>query len=143
MNITGLCIQGGHWVFPNYPEYIVKIMTAVTGWDLSAEELNECADRAATIRHAFNLREGINPLNYKVNSRIVGDPPQQEGPHAGITSDVKGEILWNLGALDWERTGCRPSKNKLLKLKLNDVADDLWADADGPVSIAPKMKKDD
>jgi len=61
-----------------------------------------------------------------VNPRIIGDPPQKEGPLAGVTVDIKAQVYWNLGALDWEAATTRPSKKKLLQLGLNDVAEQLY-----------------
>ena len=78
------------------------------------------------MRHAFNLREGINPLEREVHPRIIGNPPLEAGPLAQVTVDIKAEVYWNLGALDWERVTTKPSKKKLLELGLDDVAKDLW-----------------
>jgi len=78
------------------------------------------------MRHVFNLREGINPLDLPVHPRIVGVPPQDKGPLAGITADVKAQDHWNLGALDWDIKTTKPSKKKLLELGLDDIAKELW-----------------
>jgi aldehyde:ferredoxin oxidoreductase len=101
-------------------------MNAVTGWDYSRDELNKAGERIATLRHAFNLREGINPLKWTVHPRITGEPPFASGPLAGVTADITGQIYRNLGTLDWDRVTTRPSKKKLLYLGLDDVAKDLW-----------------
>jgi len=77
-------------------------------------------------RHVFNLREGINPLDYKVHSRIIGRPPQSDGPLVGVTADIEAQIYYSLGQLDWSRVTTKPSRKKLLELGLDDVADELW-----------------
>lgn len=79
------------------------------------------------MRHVVNLRESINPLGWEVHPRIVGKPPQEVGPLAGITADIEAQVNWNLGALDWDRFTTKPSKGKLLDLGLDDVAGDLWS----------------
>jgi aldehyde:ferredoxin oxidoreductase len=101
-------------------------MSAVTGLERSQEELLKCGERIAVMRHVFNLREGINPLKLKVHPRIIGDPPQKEGPLAMVRADIEAQNYWNLGALDWDRKTTVPSKNKLLELGLNDVAKELY-----------------
>ena len=101
-------------------------MSAVTGWDRSMDELLKVGERIATMRHAFNLREGINPLELKVHPRIIGRPPQKEGPLASVTADIEAQNHWTLGALDWDRITTKPSKKKLEELGLEDVAKDLW-----------------
>jgi aldehyde:ferredoxin oxidoreductase len=83
-------------------------------------------DRIGTMRHLFNLREGINPLNHKVHNRILGRPPFTEGPEAGVTVDLEAQNYWNLGALDWDRFTTKPSKNKLLALGMTKEAEALW-----------------
>ena len=40
--------------------------------------------RIANIRHAFNLREGLNPIRFEVPGRIIGDPPQTAGNVRGV-----------------------------------------------------------
>jgi len=78
------------------------------------------------MRHVFTLREGDNPIERKVHPRIVGRPPQKEGPLAGISQDIEAQAYWNLGALDWDPVTTRPSRKKLLELGLDDVAQELW-----------------
>ena len=90
------------------------------------DELLKIGERIATLRHVFNLREGINPLGWKVNPRITGKPPQETGPLAGVAADIEAQVYWNLGALDWHRITTKPSKKKLLELGLDDVAQELW-----------------
>ena len=86
----------------------------------------ESGERIANIRHAFLLREGINPRELKVHGRIIGRPPFKEGPLAGVTSDIETQIDETLKALDWDSVTTKPSKKKLLELGLDDVARELW-----------------
>ena len=106
--------------------YVEKMMRAITGWDCTIDELLTTGERIANMRHVFNLREGINPLQRFVHPRIIGRPPQTEGPLAGVSLDLEAESYWNLGALDWDRVTTKPSKAKLLALGLDDVAKDLY-----------------
>ncbi len=125
VNAAGLCLHSDLAV-DDPRKYLVAYMKAVTGWDRSLEELLKAGERIATIRHAFCLREGDNPLDRQVHPRIIGRPPFQEGPLAGVTADIEGQIEANLKALDWDANTARPSKKKLLALGLDDVAADLW-----------------
>jgi len=101
------------------------MMKAVSGWDRSWEELLKAGERIANMRHVFNLREGINPVESFIHDRVLGRPPQQEGPLAGVSIDEEAETLWNLGALDWDWVTTKPSRKKLLELGLDDVADEI------------------
>lgn len=122
-NAVGVCIFG---FFGPPVKFIPEYMSAVTGLERSAKELLKAGERIANIRHVFNLREGINPLDLKVHPRIIGDPPQKEGPLAGIRADIEVQNYWNLGALDWDKDTTKPSREKLLELGLDEIAEELW-----------------
>jgi len=121
--MTGLCHFG---MWPEYEELMVGIFNAVTGLNFTWNDMREAGERITNLRHAFNLREGINELKWPVHPRIVGKPPQTSGPLAGVTADIEAQVYWCLGALDWDRVTTKPSKTKLLSLGLDDVAKDLW-----------------
>ena len=120
LNASGLCYFG------RLGPHFINFMNAVTGWDYSQDELSKAGERIATLRHVFNLREGICPLKWSVHPRIIGKPPFESGPLAGVTADIEAQIYWNLGALDWDRFTTKPSKKKLSYLGLDDVVKDLW-----------------
>jgi aldehyde:ferredoxin oxidoreductase len=128
VNSAGLCFFSGFTLMatPETDKRLVGFINAVTGWNYSLDELLKAGERIANLRHAFNLREGINELKWPVHPRIVGKPPQTTGPLAGVTADIEAQVYWNLGALDWDRVTTKPSKAKLLSLGLDDVAKDLW-----------------
>jgi aldehyde:ferredoxin oxidoreductase len=128
-NSCGVCFTGfGFGGAPDTPQRLADYMRAATGMDVTPEEMLKAGERIANMRHAFNLREGINQLRWYVHPRIVGNPPLKMGPLAGVSIDAPSFIYWNLGALDWDRVTTKPSKAKLLTLGLNDVAADLWPD---------------
>jgi aldehyde:ferredoxin oxidoreductase len=124
INSAGLCLHLNTVL--NGIKFTTEFLSAVTGWDRSTEELLICGERIGNMRHLFTLREGDNPLNRKVHGRITGRPPQKDGPLAGVTADLEAQVYWNLGALDWDRVTARPSRQKLLELGLNDIAEELW-----------------
>lgn len=120
----GLC-SFVFWAFPSV-EAVVEPTRAVTGWDVTIEELLQTGERITNIRQAFNIREGLNPLQFKVPDRIAGKPPKEEGPLKGITLDEETMDREYLEAMDWDLATAKPSKKKLLELGLEDVARILW-----------------
>ncbi|MEK7353265.1 MAG: aldehyde ferredoxin oxidoreductase family protein [Chloroflexota bacterium] len=128
INTSGVCLIAGY----RGGERVAKFINAVTGWERSFDEMMKAGERIANIRHAFNLREGINPLKNTLPARVLGEPPQKQGPLAGVRVDIEAQNHWNLGALDWDRVTTKPSKKKLLSLGLDDVANDLWPPAPPP-----------
>jgi len=125
VNTAGVC-SFGYFGAQEGNDFLYEFMNAVTGIGYSTEDFLKVGERITNIRHAFNLREGINPLEIKVHPRIIGSPPQKDGPLAGITADIDAQNYWNLGALDWDRNTTKPSKKKLLELGLNNVAEELY-----------------
>jgi len=121
---TGTCLFV-YWAFPSV-DPIGEFIRAVTGWDVTNEELLKTGERIANIRQAFNIREGLNQLKFKVSDRVLGKPPLKAGPVAGVTIDEDTMIKEYLTAVDWDLKTARPSKKKLLELGLADVAQELW-----------------
>lgn len=122
---SGMCLFV-YWAYPS-PDPVAEFMRAVTGWEVTIEELLKTGERITNIRHAFNIREGLNPLNWKIPDRVLGRPPQREGPLAGITVDDDIMVKEYLAVMDWDLETAKPSKRKLLELGLDDVAKDLWS----------------
>lgn len=122
VNSAGLCMFGFISMdCHSMPEFI----TAVTGRECTLEDCQELGERIATIRHAFNLREGHNPLNREVAGRAFGKPALERGPLAGITLDMDTMVREFLELLDWDTETTVPSAKRLKELGLDDVAADL------------------
>jgi aldehyde:ferredoxin oxidoreductase len=124
INAAGLCLHINTMV--NGAQYATDFLAVVTGWERQLKEILRCGERIEVMRHVFNLREGDNPINRKVHGRIIGQPPQKEGPLAGVTADLDAQVYWNLGAMDWDRVTSKPSRERLMELGLDDVAQELW-----------------
>ena len=124
VNSTGMCM----FMYMTLPaaKAVAEFISAVTGWDVTMDELIKTGERIQNLRHAFNLREGLNPLQFKVPDRLLGKPPQKEGPLAGVTVDEDTMAKEYLTAMDWDLKTAKPSKKKLQELGLEDVAKDLW-----------------
>jgi aldehyde:ferredoxin oxidoreductase len=121
---SGLCL----FVYGSYPDVnlFIEFMNAVTGWKSTVEEFLKSGEKIANLRQAFNIREGLNAVKFKLSGRLLGEPLHKEGPLAG--KNIDADILANeyLAEMDWDRHSAKPSKNKLLELGLTDVAKELW-----------------
>ncbi len=120
---TGTCIFL-FWALPHV-DGIIDFMRAVSGWDLTVDELLVTGERIANMRHAFNIREGLNPLEYKIPGRIMGNPPPKQGPLAGVTVDEETLDEEFLAAMDWDSRTTKPSRRKLEELGLGEVAREI------------------
>jgi len=114
----GLCIFV-FWAMPNITAQMDAIK-AVTGWDVTYDELFLTGERIANIRHLFNLREGINLLQHNYPDRIAGRPPKNDGPLNGITLEEEHIVSDYLQAMDWDQVTAKPSRRKLEELGLLD-----------------------
>jgi len=121
---AGMCLFV-YWAFPSV-DPIAEFMSTITGWDITNDELLKTGERISNLRQAFNIREGLNSLEFKVSGRVIGKPPLKEGPAAGVTVDEDTMIKEYFNAMDWDLKTAKPSKNKLLELGLDDVAKELW-----------------
>jgi aldehyde:ferredoxin oxidoreductase len=122
VNATGLCMFGylsmdAH----SMPEF----MTAVTGWNFTMDDCQEVGERLATLRHAFNLREGHNPLDREMPGRAIGRPPLKAGPLKDISVDMDILVKEYLKLMDWDTVTTVPSQKRLIELGLDEVAADL------------------
>jgi len=112
---TGICLMPMMF-FGNFP--LVEFFNAVTGWDLDVDEVLTTGARIQTLRHCFNLREGIAPSDVKLPKRMAGQPPQEEGPVAGVTLDVDSLAREYRQAMGWDPDSGIPDENTLAKLGL-------------------------
>ena len=115
---AGICLMPMMF-FGNYP--LVEFFNAVTGWDLDIKEVLSTGARIQTLRHCFNLREGITPSDVKLPKRMAGQPPQEEGPVAGVTLDVDNLAREYRQAMGWDPDSGRPNNATLDKLGLTDL----------------------
>jgi aldehyde:ferredoxin oxidoreductase len=117
-NTTGICLFG----FNSYNvSFVTEFLETITGAKYTHEELELAGERIGTLRHMFNLREGLNPLEMEFNDRALGKTPQTEGPNEGVTIDDDSLIADYLRALDWDQVTTRPSDSKLEALGLKET----------------------
>ncbi len=123
MNASGLCLFG---YLSTRVEYLPDFLSAVTGHAYTLDELLLAGERIAAIRQAFNVREGHNPVTLPIPERAYGIPPLEEGPTAGITADIETLRRDYLDEMGWTQDAAIPTRERLIALGLEDVADDLW-----------------
>jgi len=119
VDAAGACLfatqVGGDLPLPDW-------LNAATGWRFTADEYLQAGERILQLRHAFNLREGINPIrDQRPHPRLYGDPPQQVGPFKGKTFDAEGFMQAYYGALGWDPHTGRCDAQRLDKLELPEA----------------------
>ena len=124
-NSGGFCKFGEEMFLPF--DARARYLTAITGFDINPEEAIKFGIRSYTMRHAFNIREGLRRKDFDVSPRSIGIPPQTEGPNAGRTIDTEfmaDNLFKNLG---YNVEDSVPTKETLIKLGgMEDVIKDLY-----------------
>jgi aldehyde:ferredoxin oxidoreductase len=120
---TGMCLFVNS-AFPD-AENIAAFMRPVTGWEITTEELVKSGERIENIRQAFNLREGVKLLQNKLAGRLLGKPPKEAGPTAGVTTDDAMMLRDYYTAMGWNPETGMPDKKHLEELGMGDVAEKL------------------
>jgi aldehyde:ferredoxin oxidoreductase len=103
-------------------EYVQDLLSAVTGWDIDMAECLETGERIEVVRHLFGLRQGHNPLRVRVPPRVMGDPPLETGPTAGVTVDVTELRDTYLELMEWDPQSTMPGQSRLKELGLAGLA---------------------
>ncbi len=118
LNAAGLCQMGLLLMgFDHVPQYVA----AVTGWEFDMAECLEAGERIEVMRHLFGLREGHNPLEVEVPSRVLGRPPLESGPTAGVTLELDELRSAYLRIVDWDPKTAMPSGARLARLGLDGL----------------------
>lgn len=69
---------------------LLEMLSAVTGWELDADDIFEIGGRIQTTRQMFNAREGA--IRHEMTQRAQGSPPLAKGPTAGNAIDIEEMI---------------------------------------------------
>jgi aldehyde:ferredoxin oxidoreductase len=89
-NRNGLRNQVGLCHFLAYEDdQSLAILKAVTGWDITPEEMVETAHRGLTLARLFNLREGFTRADDRLPARFTDPLPK----HAGLTHQQQDKIV--------------------------------------------------
>ena len=59
------------------------MVRAVTGWDVTVEELERVGERVINLERLFNVREGVRRADDALPWRVMHEPIP-EGPSAGV-----------------------------------------------------------
>lgn len=125
MDSVNLCqfAWGPSWqLYP--PVHMVNMIRAVTGWDVTMDELLEVGERRLNMMRAFNAREGITRRQDTLPDKFF--KPLQGGPTDGWKVDkaVFDKALTEYyRQCGWDEENGNPTRDTLTRLGLDWVAD--------------------
>ncbi|MFY9415849.1 MAG: aldehyde ferredoxin oxidoreductase family protein [bacterium] len=109
------------------PQAFHDYAEAILGIPFTAEDSLNTGLRILNMRLAFNLREGITPADCTISERVVGKPPLEAGPLAGVTIDNEKLARNFFTAAHWDLETGKPSRASLEQLgQLEEVIRDLY-----------------
>jgi len=125
VDCAGICLFGTQ-AGGNMP--ICDWINAATGWDLSHDEYLRIGERAEQLRHAFNIRDGINPLrDFRPHPRVFGGQPLRSGPLKNVTLEIDAMAEAYFNVHGWNPINGMPDKARLLDLGLTEIVDTLYS----------------
>jgi aldehyde:ferredoxin oxidoreductase len=103
-----------------------EMINAVTGWNLTTEDVERIGERICNLERAFNVREGVSRKDDTLPHRVMTEPVPG-GPHAGMycSREELDRMLDEYYRLrGWTDLGI-PGEKKLRELQLDFVTDGL------------------
>jgi len=119
-NRNGLRNQIGLCHFLAYEDdQSLTILRAVTGWDITAEEMVATAHRGLTLARLFNLREGFGRADDRLPARFSDPLPK----HAGFTSEQQAKIVTDYYVEQgWDSVSGVPTVETIRALEIEEDA---------------------
>ena len=124
LNGAGLC----NFSFIGSFVPVVSWLNNVTGWNKTFDDYLQIGKRIKTVRHSFNIREGIDTANIKVPNRARGNHTLKDGPNAYSANvlkweDAKADYYISMG---WDVKTTKPLPESLKELGLDFIYKDLY-----------------
>ena len=100
-----------------------ELVAALTGWEVSGEELALVGERILNLERLFDLRFGAKPEDDDLPDRFTEERVADPGPTRGMAVDIQRLVADFYAAMGWDAEG-RPTLEKLRELGLEDFADE-------------------
>ena len=111
-------------IFANVdPQMQVDLVNAACGYEWTIEDMMRSGERGWNIKRAINNRMGLTRANDKLPKALL--EPYKEGGSMGFVPDFPAMLEEYYEARGWDLESGKPSKEKLLELGLQDIANDL------------------
>jgi aldehyde:ferredoxin oxidoreductase len=96
-------------------------LNAATGWQRTPDEYMVVGKRIQTLRQLFGIKHGIDPMSFKMSSRMAGEPPLKVGPNKGKTVPIAEMMHEHWKAYGWDEETGIPTKNTIAELGLENL----------------------
>jgi aldehyde:ferredoxin oxidoreductase len=117
VNTSGVCL----FAVDSMPMAFLDYINAITGWDMDWKDIDDTGKRITTLLHAFNVREGFKPSDFKLPERVNGNPPFKVGGLKDVTIDSEGLKKQFYEEMGFDIVTGAISRNRIEALGLQDV----------------------
>jgi aldehyde:ferredoxin oxidoreductase len=117
VNTSGVCL----FAVDSMPMAFLEYMNAITGWDLTYDEIIVTGKRITTLLHAFNIREGFKPSDFRLPERVNGNPPMKVGGLKDVTIDTEGLKMQFYEAMGFDPATGAVSPERMRELGLDGI----------------------
>jgi aldehyde:ferredoxin oxidoreductase len=123
---TGMCMSTS-WGTDEIRRMNADSVNAVTGWDMTRDEMGALGLRVMHLERAFNIRHGLKPEDdWIITPRLI-DPPLN-GPAMGksMKPNLEGMVNEYNRLMGWDEKTGKPWRSSLKASGLDDVIEDMW-----------------
>jgi len=104
-------------------EEFADMLSAATGWNLSADDVTKIGERIYNLERAFNIREGFRGRDEDTLPKRLLEEPMPEGPVKGYVVKLNEKLDEYYSLRGW-KDGV-PTKDKLRELGLDKAAEEV------------------
>lgn len=99
---------------------IAEMISAATGFQLTAADIYKIGERISCVERAFNVREGLTPDLDTLPNRLMKEP-LMEGPTKGQVVDLGTLLKEFYQECGWDEVTGMPKREKLMELGLDSI----------------------
>ena len=123
-NSMEICLFSIYTWMCSVPPLLAQYYNAVTGLNISEDDVLKIGERIINTERAFNIREGLTRKDDTLPDRMLKEP-MPDGPGKGqvVRLDIMLDDYYRFRG--WDKDSGLPTKKKLIELGLSDIADEL------------------
>lgn len=117
---SGVCVFATEQGTQHYN--LFELLEAATGWGKTPDEYMEIGRRIITLRQMFNIKHGINPIDFKMHKRM--EIPLTGGFTKGRGIDTERMMKNYWKSIGWDENSGKPSGQIVENLKIDQLIEE-------------------
>ncbi len=126
LDSTGVCWYCT-WGNAHGTELSARMISAVTGWDFTRDELLQYGERMLNFERLFNVRRGLTPEDdFNVSSRLTEGQKDDPSGAPPIKPHLEGMVREYYRLMGWDERSGKPWRSTLKRVGLDEFAELIW-----------------